>query len=250
MKNNVQASENKLKESSPSFSEDFLLGLKKSFPIIMGYIPVSFTFGIMARGEGLDAFTTVLMSMSSFTSAGQFAGTNIIIANGTFMEMAVTTFIINIRYTLMSLSLSQSIEKMSVVKKLILAFGITDETFTVSSFEPGKISFPFMLGLSLFSYLSWISGTLLGATASNFLSTRLQNSMGIALYGMFLALIVPNAKNDKKILSVVVVALVVSSMFRYINILSSISSGWTVIISTVIASSFGAIVFPKGDKND
>lgn len=250
MKNNIQTSENKLHNSRYSFSEDFLLGLKKSFPIIMGYIPVSFTFGIMARSEGLDAFTTVLMSMSSFTSAGQFAGTNIIVAGGTFMEMAVTTFIINIRYTLMSLSLSQKIEKMSVAKKLILAFGITDETFTVSSFEPGKVNFPFMLGLSLFSYLSWISGTLLGATASDFLSMRLQNSMGIALYGMFLALIVPNAKNDKKILSVVVVALVVSSMFRYINILSSISSGWTVIISTVIASSFGAIVFPKGDKND
>lgn len=250
MKNNVQASEDKFYDSRANFSEEFLLGLKKSLPIIMGYIPVSFTFGIMARGEGLDAFTTVIMSMTSFTSAGQFAGTNIIVANGTFMEMAITTFIINIRYTLMSLSLSQKIEKMSVAKKLILAFGITDETFTVSSFETGKVSFPFMLGLSLFSYLSWISGTLLGATASNFLSLRLQNSMGIALYGMFLALIVPNAKNDKKILSVVVVALIVSSLFRYINILSGISSGWTVIISTIIASTFGAIAFPKGEEID
>lgn len=250
MKNNIQVSENKFNESSVNFNKEFLSGLKKSFPIIMGYLPVSFTFGIMARGEGLDAFTTVLMSMTSFTSAGQFAGTNIIVANGTFMEMAVTTFIINIRYTLMSLSLSQKIEKMSVFKKLIIAFGITDETFTVSSFEPGKVSFPYMLGLSLFSYLSWISGTFIGATASNFLSERLQNSMGIALYGMFLALIVPNAKNDKKILYVVGVALLVSSLFKYIDILSSISSGWTVIISTVIASAFGAIIFPKGDLND
>ena len=250
MKNNIQVSKNKLQESHAKFGEEFLDGFKKSWPIIMGYIPVSFTFGIMARGQGLDAFTTVLMSMTSFTSAGQFAGTNIIVANGTFMEMAVTTFVINIRYTLMSLSLSQKIEKMSVIKKLIIAFGITDETFTVSSFELGKVSFPYMLGLSLFSYLSWISGTLLGATASNFLSERLQNSMGIALYGMFLALIVPNAKRDKKILSVVVVALVVSSLFRYVNVLNSVSSGWTVIISTVIASTFGAILFPREELND
>lgn len=230
---------------SLNFKEDFLDGLKKSLPIIMGYIPVSFTFGIMARGVGLDALTTVLMSMTSFTSAGQFAGTNIIISNGAFMEMAVTTFIINIRYTLMSLSLSQKITKMSVIKKLIIAFGITDETFTVSSFKTGKVSFPYMLGLSLFSYLSWITGTLLGATVSNFLSERLQNSMGIALYGMFLALIVPSAKDDKRILSVVLVALCISSLFRYIGFLSNISSGWTVIISTVISSTFGAIIFPK-----
>lgn len=230
--------------------EEFLDGFKKSFPIIMGYIPVSFTFGIMARGEGLDAFTTVLMSMSSFTSAGQFAGMNVIVANGAFMEMAVTSFIVNIRYSLMSLALSQKITKMSAFKKLILAFGITDETFTVSSFEEAKVSFPYMLGLSLFSYLSWITGTFLGATASDFLSQRLQDSMGIALYGMFLALIVPSARDDKKILSVVVLALMVSSLFKYIPVLSSISSGWTVIISTVLAATFGAIVFPKEELND
>lgn len=231
-------------------SEDFLNGFKKSLPIVMGYIPISFTFGIMARGEGLSAFTTVLMSMTSFTSAGQFAGTNIIVSNGTFMEMAVTTFIINIRYALMSLSLSQKIEKTSTLKKFILAFGITDESFTVSSFEEGKVSFPFMLGLSLFPYLSWIIGTLIGATASDFLSIKLQNSMGIALYGMFLALIVPSSRDDKKILAVVVLALTISSIFRYVNLLSTISSGWAVIISTVIASTFGALVFKEEDLDE
>lgn len=230
--------------------EEFLDGFKKSFPIIMGYIPVSFTFGIMARGEGLDAFTSVFISMSSFTSAGQFAGMNIITANGAFMEMAVTSFIVNIRYSLMSLALSQKITQMSLFKKLILAFGITDETFTVSSFEEGRVSFPYMLGLSMFSYLSWITGTLLGATASDLLSSRLQDSMGIALYGMFLALIVPSSRDDKMILSVVLVALVVSSIFRYLPLLSTISSGWTVIISTILAATFGAIAFPKEDIND
>ena len=230
--------------------EEFLNGFKKSLPIIMGYIPVSFTFGIMARGEGLSALNTVLMSMTSFTSAGQFAGVNIIVANGTFMELAITTFVINIRYGLMSLAMSQKIRKMSIVKKLILGFGITDETFTVSSFEEGKISFPYMLGLSLFSYLSWVTGTFLGATASDFLSIRLQNAMGIALYGMFLALIVPSSRDDKPIFSVVILALTISSIFRYVPLLSTISSGWTVIIATIIASSFGALVFPKEELDD
>lgn len=230
--------------------EEFLDGFKKSLPIIMGYIPVSFTFGIMARGEGLSAFNTVLMSMTSFTSAGQFAGVNIIVANGTFMELAVTTFIINIRYGLMSLAMSQKIRKMSVVKKLIVGFGITDETFTVSSFEEGKVSFPYMLGLSVFSYLSWVTGTLLGATASDFLSVRLQNAMGIALYGMFLALIVPSSRDDKHIFSVVILALIISSVFKYVPLLNTISSGWTVIIATIVASTFGALVFPKEELDD
>ena len=241
MENKIQ----NLDKPSICFKEDFFDGAKKSLPIVMGYIPVSFTFGIMARGVGLDALTTVLISMTNFTSAGQFAGTNIIVSGGAYMEIAVTTFIINIRYTLMSLALSQKINKMSVIKKLIIAFGITDETFTVSSFENGNVSFPYMLGLSLFSYLSWITGTLLGATASNFLSERLQNAMGVALYGMFLALIVPSAKSDKRILLVIVVALSISSLFRYIPLLSDVSSGWTVIISTVIASTFGAILFEE-----
>ena len=154
-------------------------------------------------------------------------------------------FIINIRYGLMSLAMSQKIEKIPFFKKLIVGFGITDETFTVSSFEEGKVSFYYMLGLSLFSYLSWISGTLLGATASDFLSIRLQNAMGIALYGMFLALIVPSSKDDKHVLSVVILALIISSIFRYLPLLSKVSSGWTVIIATVMASAFGALVFQR-----
>lgn len=228
-------------------NKTFLGGFKKSVPIMMGYIPVSFTFGLMARGEGLDAFTTVLISLTSFTSAGQFAGTHVIVDGGTFFEMAMTTFIINIRYTLMSLSLSQRIIDMPMVKKMIIAFGITDESFTVSSFEEGELNFPFMLGLSFFPFLSWIFGTLLGATTSNILSPRLEDSMGIALYGMFLALIVPQAKRDKRILSVVVLALLVSTLFRFVAVLQNVSSGWVVIVSTVIAATFGAIRFSEGD---
>lgn len=249
MKTNTQTSKN-LDIHSINFKRDFLEGLKKSMPIVMGYLPVSFTFGIMASGEGLSTFTAVLISIANFTSAGQFAGTHIIVSNGTFLEIALATFVINIRYSLMSLSLSQKIAKMSLVKKLVIAFGITDETFTVASFESGKLSFPYMLSLNFFPYLSWVIGTLLGATVSNLLPLTLQNAMGVALYGMFLALIIPEAKANKKILSIVIVAISVSSIFRYLPLLKNISSGWAVIISTIVASTFGAIVFPREDQDE
>lgn len=235
---------------SVDFNHDFLEGFKKSLPIVLGYLPVSFTFGIMASGEGLNAFTAVLISIANFTSAGQFAGTNIIVSNGAFLEIAIATFVINIRYSLMSLSLSQKIAKMSLTKKFLIAFGITDETFTVASFQKEKLSFPFILSLNLFPYLSWILGTLLGATVSNLLPLKLQMAMGVALYGMFLALIVPEAKTNKNVLTIVVVAISVSSIFRYAPILESISSGWAVIVSTVVASTFGAIVFPRRDQDE
>lgn len=247
MKAKIQTIKNNFNIHNVSFNKDFLEGLKKSLPIIMGYLPVSFTFGIMASSGGLAPLTASLISMTNFTSAGQFAGTNIIIANGAYLEIAVTTFVINIRYSLMSLSLSQKISDMTLIKKLIIAFGITDETFTVSSFENKPLSFSYMFALSFFPYLSWIIGTFLGATASNLLSAEMQNAMGIALYGMFLALVIPEAKTNKKILAIVIVAITISSSFRYLEILQSISSGWAVIISTVLASTFGAIVFPKED---
>lgn len=230
-----------------SIKMDFTDGFRKAIPIMLGYIPVSFTFGIMASGEGLDAFTAVLISLTNFTSAGQFAGTQIIASNGTLLEIALTTFIINIRYSLMSLSLSQRIAKMSLVKKMIMSFGITDETFTVASFEERVLNFPFLLGLNFFPYLSWAIGTFLGATTSSILSPRLQASMGISLYGMFLALIVPSAKRDKEVLAVVFVALLISSLFRYVPVLTEVSNGWVVIISTIVASTFGAIKF-REDK--
>ncbi|KNF08611.1 AzlC family protein [Gottschalkia purinilytica] len=247
MKQTEQILEKTLDFNSNDSKSKFLIGVKKSLPIAMGYFPVSFTFGIMASNGGMDPLTALVISLTNFTSAGQFAGTNIILSNGTFLEVAVTTFIINIRYMLMSLSLSQKIVKMPLSKKLIMAFGITDETFTVASLEKEKVTFPYMMGLIITSYLAWALGTLTGAIFSTFLSTRLQNAMGIALYGMFLALIVPEARNSKKVLGVIVVSVSISLIFRYVPLISKISSGWVIIIATIIASAFGAIVFPRED---
>lgn len=225
--------------------DKFLDGIKKSIPIFMGYFPVSFTYGIMASNGGIDPLIASTVALTNFTSAGQFVGTKVIISNGTFLEAGVATFVVNIRYALMSLSLSQKILDMPLYKKLILAFGITDETFAVASLEKEKISFSYMIGLIIGPYMAWVLGTLTGAYFSTLLPERLQNAMGIALYGMFLALVVPEARKSKEVLGVVSVAVLVSVIFRYMSVLKNISSGWTIIIATIISSIFGAIVFPR-----
>lgn len=229
---------------------DLKEGIRSSIPIAMGYFPVSFTFGMIAAGFGVDSLTTFTVSATNFTSAGQFAGLNVMIANGSYMEVAVTTFVINIRYMLMSLSLSQKMESLSVLQRLLVGFGITDETFAVSSIEKEDITFSYMGGLILLPYISWGLGTLSGALVSGLLSTRLKSAMGIALYGMFLAIIVPEAKRSKKITAVIIVAVIASIIFRYSEQLADIPQGWVIIIATVIASTAGALAFPMGRSSD
>lgn len=244
-----------LKDSSKSsvFSlknyniQDFNLGIKKTIPITLGYIPISFTFGLMAVNGDLSIWTAILITLSNFTSAGQFAGTSLIISNGTLLQIAITTFVINIRYMLMSLSLSQKIIEMSTWKKAIIAFGITDETFTISSLEERKVSFSYMLGIITGPYFGWALGTILGAFSTKLLPDRLQNAMGIALYSMFIALLIPAVKKSKAALGVVIISVFISSIITWIPMLKIISPGWSIVISTLIASSLGALIFPRED---
>ena len=139
---------------------EFKKGIKSGLPIGIGYIPVSFTFGFLAVSGGLPIWVAVVISLTNLTSAGQFAGTNLIFAGAGYLEVALTTFVINIRYMLMSLSLSQKLErKTGTLARLALAFGITDETFVVGSLKPGTLTAPFMLGLILMPIAGWNLGT-------------------------------------------------------------------------------------------
>ena len=183
---------------------------------------------------------------SNLTSAGQFAGMNIISAAGGMWEMAITTFVINLRYMLMSLSLSQKIGKMSLAKRLITAFGITAEVFAVASTTPIAITFPFMLGLIAIPYIGWTLGTVLGAFINNLLPTSLADAMGITLYAMFIAIIIPASRRDKNVLFVLIAAVILSCVLYFA--LPFISSGWAVIITAVLASAFGATFFPHNEE--
>ncbi len=226
--------------------DDFYKGLKHGIPIALGYIPVSFTFGLMAVKGGIPVVAAILISMTNLTSAGQFAGMNLIIEGASLIEIALTTFIVNLRYMLMSISLSQKLSnKIPDFKKYILAFGITDEIFAISAVQPGELTSSYMAGLITIPYIGWALGTAMGALTSSLLPPTLQSAMGIALYCMFIAIVVPAAKESKAALVVALTAITISSAFTWIPYINSLSTGWVIIIATIVASSIGAVIFPR-----
>ena len=225
--------------------QQFLYGVKRGFPIGLGYLPVSFTFGLMAVNGGLPLWLTLFISLSNLTSAGQFAGTNLILANASYLEVTLTTFVINIRYMLMSLSLSQKLEEsITLPQRLIFGFGITDETFSVAFSEHKKLTNEYMLGLISMPIIGWSLGTLLGGLTCSALPQTLGSSMGIALYGMFIAIIVPPAIQSKPICIIIFIAVIVTVVLKYIPIFTFISDGFRTIIATIIGASFGAYFYP------
>lgn len=224
---------------------EFKEGIRDGLPICLGYLSVSMAFGLTAVKSGMPIWSAILISLTNLTSAGQFAGTNLLIAHSSYMELALTTFVINIRYFLMSLSVSQKVDKdFGVKERLIASFGVTDEVFAVSMQRRSELTFSYMLGLIVTPILGWTGGTALGAMATSLLPEALTDAMGIALYGMFIAIIVPPAREHKSVLFAVLLAIAMSYAFTYLPILSAFSGGWSVIIITVTVSALAAWLFP------
>lgn len=225
--------------------QEFKEGIRDGMPICLGYISVSMAFGLTAVKAGVPVWAAVLISLTNLTSAGQFAGTNLLVAEASYVELIVTTFIINIRYFLMSLSVSQKVEeKFKTAQRLIASFGITDEVFAVSMQRRKELSFPYMAGLILTPIVGWSLGTLIGAVATSLLPAVLTDAMGIALYGMFIAIIVPPAREHKNVLFAVVLAILASCVFSYVPVFSFLSGGWSIIIITVAVSALAALLHP------
>ena len=224
---------------------EFLGGIKDGIPIALGYLSVSFGFGIMAVSNGLSIFAAVLISMTNLTSAGQVAGLTVIASNGGMIEMAVAQFVINLRYSLMSLSLSQKLDgKFTPLSRLAVSFGITDEIFAVASGRSGEVSKHYMAGLISLPWVGWALGTFLGAAAGEILPEKLKAALGIAIYGMFVAIFVPAARKAAGVLAVVIIAVTASCCLKYIPVFDFISDGFIIIICTVIAAAAGALLFP------
>lgn len=225
--------------------QEFKEGVRDGVPICLGYISVSMAFGLTAVKAGMPIWAAVMMSLTNLTSAGQFAGNNLLLAHGSYLELMLTTFIINIRYFLMSLSVSQKVNKeFGLKERLIASFGVTDEVFAVSMQRKGDLSISYMLGLISTPILGWTGGTLVGAVATSLLPAVLTDAMGIALYGMFIAIIVPPAREQKSVMIAVVLAIAASYAFAYVPFLSLLSGGWSVIIITVVVSALAAWLFP------
>ena len=230
---------------SSGLRRDFFSGIKDGIPIALGYLSVSFGFGIMAVSNGLSVFAAVLISMTNLTSAGQVAGLTVIASNGGMIEMAVAQFVINLRYSLMSLSLSQKLDgRFTPLSRLAVSFGITDEIFAVASGRSGEVSKHYMAGLISFPWVGWALGTLLGAAAGEILPEKLKAALGIAIYGMFVAIFVPAARKAVGVLVVVIIAVTASCCLKYIPVFDFISDGFMIIICTVLAAAAGALFFP------
>lgn len=225
--------------------QEFLEGVRDGIPICLGYFSVSMAFGLTAVLSGIPAWAAVVISLTNLTSAGQFAGMNLIVAQGALVEIGLTTLIINIRYFLMSISVSQKVEqKMTMKERLAISFGITDEIFAVSMQRDHELTAAYMAGLILTPILGWTGGTLTGAIATSLMPPVLSNAFGIALYGMFIAIIVPPAREHKNVLFAVVLAIVASVACKYLPIVKNLSSGWTIILITVIVCVIAAWLFP------
>ena len=216
-------------------------GLQDGIPIGLGYFAVSFTFGIMAIQSGLTSWQAVLISLTNLTSAGQFAGIGIIAAGG--------SLVINLRYCLMSFSLSQKLEKgVSNGHRLAVAFGVTDEIFGVSASQEGRISPWHNYGVMCVAIPGWTLGTLAGAVSGSLLPDFLVSALSVAIYGMFLAVIIPPAKKNRAVLGVVIGAMAVSTLFAVVPVLNKVSTGFVIIITTLLVAGLAAHFCPVEEK--
>ena len=222
--------------------------MSHGIPICLGYLSVSFGFGILAVSKaGLSVFQASIISASNLTSAGQKAGIDVIAAGGTIIEMILLQLTINIRYSLMALSLSQKLDKrFTTPHRLMASYGITDEIFAVCSAQKTPLTPAYMYGMILIAAVGWVTGTALGAAAGELLPLSVSKAMEIVLYGMFIAIIIPPAKKQHSDLFVIAMAAALSVVFRYC--LPMVSDGFAIIISAVAASAAAAFIFPVKDE--
>ena len=224
----------------------FLKGLTHGIPIFLGYLSVSFGFGILAVKSGLTVTEAAAVSLFNLTSAGQAAGVGIIAANGSLTEMILAQLTINLRYSLMSLSLSQKLDKsFNTPRRLLVSYGITDEIFAMASAQPGTITPWYMYGMILISTVGWTLGTVLGAAAGSLLPPGISDALGLMLYGMVLAIILPPARKEKGVLAAVLIAAAMSSIIYFL--LPFISSGFSVMICGILTAVICALLFPHDD---
>lgn len=220
-------------------------GFRRGLPVGVGYFSVAFGFGAMAAAQGIRALDAALISFTNLTSAGQFAGLTLIVAGTGLWEIILTQLVINSRYALMGLALSQRMGKETgLLSRMFISFINTDEIFALAMAEPGPLTPSFMAGLGLAPILGWTGGTLCGALAGSALPPSVQTALGVMLYGMFIAIVVPPARQEKPVLAAVILALVFSSLFAWVPMLGEISPGIAIVVCTAAAAGLCAWLFP------
>ena len=232
-----------------SENNNFKQGITDGLPICFGYLSVAFAFGIFAGKNGLSILEALAISMTNVTSAGQLAAVPIIASGGTLIELAVTQIIINLRYALMSVSLSQKLGKsVNMLDRFIIAFVNTDEVFAVASSNKLNVGKKYLYGLILTPYLGWSLGTLLGSVAGDILPQSVTSALGLAIYGMFIAIVVPSMKKSRATSGCVLTAILLGCLFRYLPVLKSVPQGFVIIICAVFASALFAYIAPHSEE--
>ena len=229
----------------------FICGVKDGIPIGLGYFAVSFAFGMTAATGGMSAFDAGLISLTNLTSAGQFAALGIIASNGSYFELFLSQLVINLRYMLMSFSLSQKIDpKAPFFHRFIASFGITDEIFGISSAQEYPLHPVYIYGAMSVAIPGWVAGTLAGALLKDMLPGMILSALGIAIYGMFLAIIIPPASEQRAVGFAVFAAMALASAFHFIPGLNRVSAGFVIIIVTVVTSAAAALLAPVEDDDE
>lgn len=228
---------------------EFRAGVKSGMPVCIGYFSVSFGFGVMAVSQGLRLWHAVLISLSNLTSAGQFAGLTVIAAGATLLEMILTQLVINSRYALMSVALGQKLgPQVGTGSRMLVAFFNTDEVFALGMTRVGKLSPSYFLGAGVIAAVGWTAGTAMGSVAGSVLPASVRLALGTMLYGMFIAIVVPQARQEKPMLICMLLALTLSCLFSWVPVLSTVSAGLAIVICTVAAAAVCAALFPVDEE--
>ncbi len=228
----------------------FIEGVKAGLPVAIGYIPIAVAFGILSKSLDIPPYISVLMSLLIYAGASQFIGVNLLVLGASFGEIIITTFLLNLRHFLMTATLSQRFDgEVSKKWRAVLSFGVTDETFAVSVLrQEDKLSKYFILGINTVAYVSWNLGTWLGLFFAASLPEVVKVSMGIALYAMFIGLLIPHIKKSKPVVVVSLLAVVINSLIYWGSMLWGFSNGWGIIIATIASAAVGASLYSEGKE--
>ncbi|MEI3614929.1 AzlC family ABC transporter permease [Pseudogracilibacillus sp. SO30301A] len=231
-------SEVKISQETPANHNKKMLweGIVAATPIIIGYVPISITFGMLGGQSGISLYHTLLMSILVFAGASQFVGINMMLAGAASTTIILTTLVLNLRHMIMSMSLMNKINFLPVSMKAILSFGITDETFAVASLKDRNSGW-FLSGLIFASYITWVLGTLIGGLLANFIPPSISSIMGISLYAMFIGLLIPAIRNSWKLILIVIPSALLSYFFSLF-----LNDGWSIVLATILGSALGIFI--------
>ncbi|MDF2556955.1 MAG: branched-chain amino acid transporter permease [Bacillales bacterium] len=218
-----------------------LKGIRDGLPLAIGYIPIAVAFGLLANSTQLTFFQTFLMSGIVFAGASQFMALNLLMVSSHY-EIVLATFVLNLRHFMMATTIRKTSEPFNPLSKILTGSLLTDESFSVAATGPKPLTAPYMIGLNVTGYLSWVLFSVVGFVFGGFLPESLQESTGIALYAMFVGLLIPAVKGSRKVLMLAIISAVLNTVFTEFSLLSS---GWSIIAGTLFSAIFIEFIYRK-----